>query len=141
VIIINRKGKEMIKRSKIFVILCITISLIIIGGILIYNPLKEISLFTPSNESSGAKIEGGQETVSSPPPGTEGIGTGGGSSGGGSGRGSSGSSPSGGGTSVPATSDQTICQNAQNNNLCDGLDITYGEGYRTLCCSEHNLCC
>lgn len=34
-----------------------------------------------------------------------------------------------------------ICQNAQNNGLCNGLDILYGQGYQAACCSEHNLCC
>lgn len=38
-------------------------------------------------------------------------------------------------------SSQNICQNAQNNDLCDGLDIVYGVGYRDACCSEHSLCC
>jgi len=33
------------------------------------------------------------------------------------------------------------CQNAQNNGLCDGLDIAYGSGYKAACCGEHNLCC
>lgn len=33
------------------------------------------------------------------------------------------------------------CQNAQNNELCDGLDIAYGSGYESACCSEHGLCC
>ena len=38
-------------------------------------------------------------------------------------------------------SSQNICQNAKNNDLCDGLDIVYGIGYQAACCSEHNLCC
>ena len=33
------------------------------------------------------------------------------------------------------------CQNAQNNGLCDGLDIAYGSGYKAACCGEHGLCC
>jgi uncharacterized protein YpmB len=37
--------------------------------------------------------------------------------------------------------DQVICQNAQNSDLCEGLDIAYGLDYRKLCCSEHTLCC
>ena len=80
-------------------------------------------------------------------PSTDGT-TGGGSSGGGGGGGggAGGGGGTGGGTGgtadgeQPAT-DSTICQNAQNNGLCDGLDLTYGEGYKELCCSEHNLCC
>ena len=44
---------------------------------------------------------------------------------------------------APASSfsDLTICQNAQDSGLCDGLDIIYGSGYKTACCSEHSLCC
>ena len=38
-------------------------------------------------------------------------------------------------------SSQTSCQNAQDNGLCDGLDIVYGVGYKAACCSEHSLCC
>ena len=39
------------------------------------------------------------------------------------------------------TSSQSACQNAETNSLCDGLDIVYGTGYKTACCSEHGLCC
>ncbi len=38
-------------------------------------------------------------------------------------------------------SSQSACQNAETNGLCDGLDIVYGIGYKTACCSEHGLCC
>lgn len=38
-------------------------------------------------------------------------------------------------------SSQGVCQNAENNGLCDGLDIVYGAGYKAACCSEHGLCC
>lgn len=34
-----------------------------------------------------------------------------------------------------------VCQNAQNDDFCDGLDIVFGVGYKASCCSEHNLCC
>ena len=40
-----------------------------------------------------------------------------------------------------SVSSQNICQNAQNNDLCDGLDIVYGVGYKTACCGEYSLCC
>ena len=43
--------------------------------------------------------------------------------------------------SVSYFSDFSICQNAQNNGLCGGLDIAYGAGYQAACCSEHVLCC
>ncbi len=43
-----------------------------------------------------------------------------------------------GGLSV---SSQNICQNAQNYGLCNGLDIVFGEGYKSACCSEYSLCC
>ncbi|MBW2976612.1 hypothetical protein KY347_04155 [Candidatus Woesearchaeota archaeon] len=35
----------------------------------------------------------------------------------------------------------SICQNAEDNGLCDSLDILFGEGYKDLCCSEYGLCC
>lgn len=35
----------------------------------------------------------------------------------------------------------SICQNAQSFGLCIGLDLVYGPGYQTLCCSEHFICC
>jgi hypothetical protein len=38
-------------------------------------------------------------------------------------------------------SDSGICETAENNGLCDGLDIVFGDGYRAACCSEHGLCC
>ena len=38
------------------------------------------------------------------------------------------------------TSSQSVCQNAETNGLCDGLDIVYGTGYKAACCSEHGLC-
>ncbi|MBI2522806.1 hypothetical protein HYW19_00280 [Candidatus Woesearchaeota archaeon] len=38
-------------------------------------------------------------------------------------------------------SSQTVCQNAEDSGLCDGLDIVYGAGYKAACCSEHGLCC
>jgi len=134
------------KKSKIFVILGIIIGLTviaIIGGILIYNSLKEKSQipsdkWVESNETAGKLQPVGEETgiFSKIKNLFGGGGSGGGSSGGGNGGGSAGGS----GGAVVYT-DITICQNAQNDNLCNGLDITYGEGYRTLCCSEHNLCC
>ena len=40
-----------------------------------------------------------------------------------------------------SVSDQNVCQNAQNNGLCGGLDIVYGDGYQDACCGEHSLCC
>jgi hypothetical protein len=36
---------------------------------------------------------------------------------------------------------KAICKKAYNNNLCDGLDILYGDGYKGTCCKEHVLCC
>ena len=40
-----------------------------------------------------------------------------------------------------SVSSKNVCQNAQNNDLCDGLDIVYGIGYKYACCSEYGLCC
>ena len=37
--------------------------------------------------------------------------------------------------------DANICQNAQTNGLCAGLDLSYGAGYQAACCSEYSLCC
>jgi len=45
-------------------------------------------------------------------------------------------------TTVPgSTTDQGICYNAENNDLCDGLDIVFGPGYRQGCCTEWGCCC
>lgn len=38
-------------------------------------------------------------------------------------------------------SNKTICQNADTNDLCLGLNLAYGSGYQGKCCSEHKLCC
>jgi len=38
-------------------------------------------------------------------------------------------------------SSQNICQDAETNELCEGLDIVYGIGYRDACCGEFSLCC
>jgi len=35
----------------------------------------------------------------------------------------------------------SICQDAETNGFCDGLDLVYGEGYRGACCTEYVLCC
>lgn len=37
--------------------------------------------------------------------------------------------------------DFSVCQTAQNSGLCAGLDIVYGAGYQSTCCSEHTFCC
>lgn len=37
--------------------------------------------------------------------------------------------------------DMSICQDAETNGFCDGLDIVYGEGYEDDCCEEYGLCC
>ena len=39
------------------------------------------------------------------------------------------------------TSSQNICQDAETDGLCEGLDIAYGIGYRDACCGEFSLCC
>lgn len=42
----------------------------------------------------------------------------------------------------PSTfSDFSVCQNAQSTNSCLSLDATYGTGYKSACCSEHDFCC
>lgn len=37
--------------------------------------------------------------------------------------------------------DFNVCQNAQSGGLCSGLDLVYGESYKSTCCIEHSLCC
>lgn len=141
------------RRKELIILYVIIVIAIIIGGILVYNFLKgKYKEVGESNigEETGiiATTSGGADNV--------GVGSGGGSSeGGGSSSGAAGAAGGGGGSGGGAGSaggsavggggteytNQVICQNAQNDNLCNGLDVTYGEGYRTLCCSEHSLCC
>lgn len=143
------------KKSIIFYIIIVFIILVVLTGIfLIYNLLKEKSRASPggSGESKAAeelpsikeetgifskikKIFGLNTSTSG------GTGGGGGSGGGGGGGSSGGSSSGGTGGGTGFSTEQTICQNAQNGNLCDGLDVAYGGGYKALCCSEHSLCC
>lgn len=76
-------------------------------------------------------------------PGSGGGGAGGGGGGGAGGEGSATTSSEGSSVSTPESklSDKTICQNAQNDNLCSGLGVAYGNGYQELCCQEHGVCC
>jgi len=141
----------MVKKFKIFyTVAAIAIVVIIIGGILIYNfkykkeiPF-EIGKENPKAETGEEKIQLLEEeketgTTSTPTTGDMGgTGGGGGGSGGGGGGGGGGA---GGAAGTEYISDQTICQNAQTNDLCNGLDLAYGQGYRATCCSEHNSCC
>ncbi|MBI2541134.1 hypothetical protein HYV80_00290 [Candidatus Woesearchaeota archaeon] len=46
-----------------------------------------------------------------------------------------------GGACKACVSAQSICQNAQNGELCGGLDIAYTSGYKNTCCKEFKLCC
>ncbi|MBS3158556.1 hypothetical protein J4206_04680, partial [Candidatus Woesearchaeota archaeon] len=46
-----------------------------------------------------------------------------------------------GGACKSCISNQNICQNAQNGDLCGGLDIAYTSGYKNACCKEFKLCC
>ena len=68
------------------------------------------------------------------------LGSEGGDSSGSSG-GSGGVSSGGSSSSTSYTTSLTACTNAQNGDLCGGLDLTYGEGYKTACCLERSLCC
>lgn len=36
---------------------------------------------------------------------------------------------------------RTTCQTAQTNGICGGLDLACGDGYKTMCCSNFQLCC
>ena len=42
---------------------------------------------------------------------------------------------------APGAADEGICQNAQDAELCFGLDIVFGSGYQSACCSSYTLCC
>jgi len=42
---------------------------------------------------------------------------------------------------IESITDISICQIADDAELCDGLDIFPGEGYKYACCVEHGLCC
>jgi hypothetical protein len=97
----------------------------------IFGEEKEVTPIGEVEEEKKGEIPGGEEKIEFVTP----------RSGGG-----------GGGTAPPQTptppaegqqytTDLTICQNAKNGDLCDGLDIVYGSGYKITCCSEHNLCC
>jgi len=143
----------------ILIILAIAVIILIFGGIF-FHDLKQIikeafvgSTEKPSGWISGksnlsneevAKILAEENKTEKEKPIIEEVnatgGTGGGGGSGASG-GTGGSGASGGGETTPLISDITICQNAQNDNLCNGLDLTYGRGYRTACCTEHSLCC
>ena len=43
--------------------------------------------------------------------------------------------------STDAITSSLACQNAEMNNLCGGLDMVYGNGYKQSCCDEWSLCC
>lgn len=136
----------MVKKQKSFWIYIIIAIVIVVGGILIYNFLRDKSIeegLAPTTDEQVEKV--GEEAPSGEETGIiDKIKSIFGGSGGGGGSPSGGGTGSNGGVTENGEieyTDQTICQNAQNDNLCDGLDVTYGEGYRTLCCSEHSLCC
>ena len=44
-------------------------------------------------------------------------------------------------TEGTTTSSSSVCQNAEDDGLCDALDIVFGVGYKAACCSEFSLCC
>ena len=45
------------------------------------------------------------------------------------------------GAAASQSSSSPICQDAEDNGLCDGLDLVYGAGYQAGCCTEYSLCC
>ena len=47
----------------------------------------------------------------------------------------------GDGTLVQPPPLRNWCENAASGDLCDGLDIVFGSGYKDRCCSEYSLCC
>lgn len=44
-------------------------------------------------------------------------------------------------TEESAITSSGICQNAEDEGLCSGLDLVFGQGYRDTCCDEYGLCC
>lgn len=136
----------MVKKSIIFVIIIALV--LVVAGIFTYNFLikkdliEKISLEEILNGKENISvpeiIENGETITEITSDGGITGGTGGGGGGGGSGASSPGGADSNG---IEYYTSQQICQNAQTDDLCNGLDITYGEGYRTVCCSEYNLCC
>ena len=46
-----------------------------------------------------------------------------------------------GGVCKSCISTQSTCQNAQNGDLCGGLDIAFNSGFKNVCCKEFRLCC
>lgn len=128
-------------KKKLVIFYVLTAIIIIIGGIFAYNFLKkgviEKGWFPEKNKVGEEQVsppeeEGETETPYIPRADGLADGLAGGGSGGGS---------SGGEAPVEYTTDLTICTNAQNSGLCNGLDIAYGEGYKVACCSERGLCC
>jgi hypothetical protein len=41
---------------------------------------------------------------------------------------------------IPPTS-QEYCKNAEDSELCEGLDVVFGHGYKNDCCEDFTLCC
>lgn len=152
------KKRKSVMRVIGFLILIILIIFLVFLLIYAFSSKKETAQGSTGGESNGSVfgefVKGITDKIKSFGGGGGGGGSsssGGGSSGGGggssggsssssSGGDSSGTSGTSGGTTTLST-DKTICQNAQSNALCSGLDITYGEGYKDACCSENSLCC
>lgn len=55
--------------------------------------------------------------------------------------GTGGGSGGGGGSGSSGGSSLTTCQKASRDGLCNGLNLTYGEGYQTICCTDEGVCC
>ena len=142
----------MIYPLKVFLVIIITIVISVIFLLIKeYSDSSKQKNMLPKEKSDNGltkdiqetnESEAGQTNFKKTSGGSEGDGgfsSGGGSSG--SSEGSGGVSSGGSSSSTTYTTDLTVCTNAQNGYLCDGLDLTYGEGYETACCSERSLCC
>lgn len=137
------------RKSVIFYIVIVLIILaLLVAGFFIYNSLKGKTQIPSEGESGAAEEVPSREENVGVIEQIKNIFTGSNKSrksgGGGSGGGSGGSSSGGTGDTSEGTefsTDKTVCQNAQDNALCDGLDVAYGGDYKTLCCSQHSLCC
>ncbi len=119
------------------------IALIFFAFIVILSVMQEYSKETISPNGKPSETSGNPSDLGEQPDLINRIsgGGGGGDSSGGSGGGSSGSGSSGSGNSITYTTDLSACTNAKNGDLCNGLNLAYGDGYEAACCSERSLCC
>lgn len=137
------EAKKRVNQSRVILIALGILALIAVGSIIREYSKVSINKDVMSTEQPSKDSFEEQKETEGKPNVLQRIFGGGGGAGGGSSGGSSDSGSSGGSSSGTSsyTTDLTICTNAQNGNLCDGLDLAYGDGYKNACCSERSLCC